>query len=282
MTDFTLVYRGGEVDYRLQRDPTSTREEYFPELLRRLRIPITSVTLQLPPMYDNDACIIYTRARDPIFLLSSLRKRLEQVTLSGNITVGGGKSVYPRVTRLSLPESYEWGLALLQPYIVSFPNVTTVGVLYIMIRREAKDVDVLNMRRSGVLLKEWHNINTRNQIASGTWPGIQSLRTTIMDAYVYGISCHIERVHLLSIGGKHSVELAMLSTILAYTRPTILRLAIKIWYGRDSLPILPPTSSMYECITSLDIRINVIMQKFDIDAYTVSCSGHAALRLFIC
>ncbi|TFK87155.1 hypothetical protein K466DRAFT_653311 [Polyporus arcularius HHB13444] len=264
VTDFALRYPGGDYDRRLRRDPECTREEYFPGLIRRLQSSLVSVTLVLPPEYDNEACVIYKRNRDPIYLLSTQSASLEHVALRGNITVGGSKCIYSRVTRLSLPS--DMGLLLLQPYIACFPNVSTVDFLYNGIYRYPQDMTILDMWRVGLSLKEWHNVNTRNQVASGTWSRIQSLQGTIQDVYVYGISCHTTRLHLLSIGGDHSDELVMLSAILALTMPTALRLAVKVWSGRASLPMLPSTPAS-ERLTSLELRINIILQKFQLDAY---------------
>ncbi len=270
VTDFELDYAAGDYDRRLRRDPSSSREEYFPKLLRRLQSSLISVALTLPPMFDNESCVVYKRDRDPMFLLSNQRASLEHVALRGNITVGGRKCIYSRVTRLSLPS--DMGLLLLQPYIASFPNVNIVDFLLPSMLRFAKRVNLLDMPRYGLSLKEWHNRNTRNQVMFGTWPRIQSLQGLIMDAYAYGISCHITRLHLLSIGGQHSDELSMLAAIFADALPTVLRLAVKVWFGRDSLPILPPTSAIDDYLTSLEIRINVILQEFDAEAYIVSCS----------
>ncbi|KAI0715834.1 hypothetical protein C8T65DRAFT_726525 [Cerioporus squamosus] len=240
--------------------PAGSHNERFTRLLHDLQSPLTAIELGLPELCNGEEHVVYNRNRDPIFLLSKFRTTLERAALGGHVLLKESISVYPRVTWLCLPA---WGMPFLRPLITSFPNVRHIEFrYYLTLRYPGYYLYMTENPCVGHTRREWHDLNVQYQ-STRTWPRIDSLRATILDAYTYGISCSVSRMHLRTVGGAHSVELAMLSAIFADTRPSAVRLALKAWFGRNSLPMLPTCSPLAHCLTSLEIRVNVNMQVYD-------------------
>ena len=77
-------------------------------------------------------------------------------------------------------------------------------------------------------------------------------------------------MHLLSTGGKHSIEHDILATVLSDSRPTSLWLSVKVYNGQGYIPILPPPPLWAQGLTRLEIRINIVQHDFNVDECFVS------------
>ncbi|RDX43621.1 hypothetical protein OH76DRAFT_1192344 [Lentinus brumalis] len=91
----------------------------------------------------------------------------------------------------------------------------------------------------------------------------------MLAAYTLGLSCHVQKVHLISTGGKREDESAMLSAILSDTKPSFLRLAIRVFNARGYIPIFSSTSWSTN-LETLELRINISKEEFDYEECFVS------------
>ncbi|KAI0715917.1 hypothetical protein C8T65DRAFT_738352 [Cerioporus squamosus] len=114
---------------------------------------------------------------------------------------------------------------------------------------------------------------------------LQTLKAAIVAAYAIGLSCHVEKVHLISTGGKREDELTMLSAILSDTKPLFLRLAIRVFNARGYIPIFKSTAPWSASLKTLELRINISKEDFNYEecfihfAQLLSAMCLASLRL---
>ena len=246
----------------------------FYHAFQNIRSHLTSIDITIPQIAMLGFSSLYVRDLDPIFFLSRLTESLKSVKLDGIIRVGGGVRVYPLVEELHVPSHVYHGMPDLKTYLTCFPNVTHLqcGTEGYKRLRFSRDADLLEEECCMMATaQQWHDFNKRSISAqSHSWSALQSFQGCIIDAYLLSLPCHVSRMHLMSTGGKRSTELDMLSIILSDTRPTSLRLCLKIYEGRGYIPILPLPALWAQGLTRLEIRINIVKQVFDVDECIVS------------
>ena len=215
--------------------------------------------------------VLYERILDPISMLFKLSGSLRTLRIDGLFCVGGVIRVYPVVEALQVV-GHEHGMLDLKTYLTCFPNLRHLqcgnpGAIRMRYKRTA---DLFKEECRLTTVQQWHDYNKRS--VSGqphSWSTLQSFRGCVVDAYVLSLPCHVEHMHLLSTGGKLSVEHGMLLTILSDARPTSLRLCLKVYEGRGYIPILPPPHLWAQSLTRLEVRINIVKQYFDVDECVV-------------
>ncbi len=258
------------------------RDPVFETALRNTRSPIVSLCIALGAYVEDAQAALYTRQRDPIFLCSRLRSTLERLEASGGLTLivrPGRTYQFLRLKQLILP-LYNVCMPYLKPFIVSAPQLRDLqlGAWYNTPMRHRHDEDILRGRviNSSSTPQEWRTVNQRDQEAMGkSWPMLDMFKGAIIGAYATGLSCPVTRVHLLSTGGRRTLELAMLSIVLSDWRPSFLRLATKVYRARGYIPLLPSTSSGWaESLQALEIRLNMVDDRFDYAQCFVSCFLH--------
>ncbi len=239
----------------------------FYHALQTMRSTLTSVQVAVPSIRMPSPYILYIRIRDPIFLLSRLSKSLRRVELEGNTRVGGGIRVYPLVEELGI-SSYLHGMPDLRTYRMCFPNLRRLrcGNAEDIWFRHRHDSDIYEEYCCDATVQQWHDYNKRSSVRQDhAWTTLRAFRGSIIDAYVLSLPFHGLRLHLMSTGGKQSQEHAMLSTVLTDIQPSSLRFSFKVYEARGYLPILPPHSDWAADLSSLEIRINIVKQLFELD-----------------
>ncbi|RPD52876.1 hypothetical protein L227DRAFT_426939 [Lentinus tigrinus ALCF2SS1-6] len=247
-----------------------------------MRSPLTSVNMCIPFLNfpSPGPSILYMRDQDPIFMLSKLTGSLRRIFVDGKYTAGGGIRIYPLVEELQMA-LYSEGMPHLATYLLCFPNLRrlrcgfqrTTWIRY----RHTADTLIEECRMCGTI-QDWHDLNKRETTRKTlAWTILESFRGTIIDAYVLALPCRVERLHLLSTGGKRSAEYTMLSSILSDTQPSSLRLCLKIYEGRGYIPIVPPqlSDSWAQALRVLEIRINIVKHIFDLE----ECINHVTEML---
>lgn len=214
--------------------------------------------------------IIYTRNLDPISLMSRLTGSLRKMGFKGMFMWGGGIRVYTLVEELQIPD-YSLGLPHLRTYLLCFPNLRRLrcGFLYHTWIHYGHDTDVLQeVCCHAATIQQWHDFNKRQSSKhADSWAMLQSFRGSIVDAYVLSLPCRVEHLHLLSTGGRPSTQYAMMSTILSDTRPSSLRLCLRIYDSGYQIPLRPSWS---QSLTTLEVRINIVKHMFDLQGCVVS------------
>ena len=240
----------------------------FYHTFQTMQSHLTSVEVILPAIKTPSPRILYMRYQDPIFILSRLAGSLRSVRLEGTTRLGGGIRVFPLVEELQITNHIK-GMPDLRTYILSFPNLRRLrcGITNSYWIRYRHTTNTLNVPCGLASVKEWHDYNKQDSTRHNRgWGSLQTFRGSIIDAYVLScLPCHGIRLHLLSTGGTRSSEEIMLSTILSETRPSSLRLCLKVYKARGYIPILPPHSFWAESLTELEIRINIVQHSFDLD-----------------
>ena len=242
--------------------------------LRDIRAPLSSISCAMPLQgeLNHRSPIMYTRRRDPIFLLSSLRNTLEVVHVDGPTTFGSYTCVYPLVKELRIPD-YVFSILIIKPMITSFPRLQTLYVgppddSYI---RDPHDAEILNEVHLGKRsIQQCHDINKQDQLVHGTWPMLKFFKATIVGAYALGLTCPVERMQLVSSGGQRGQELIMLSVILSDTKPQSLRLAVRAFNARGTIPIFPSVGTWSTRLETLELRINISQEMFNYEEFFVS------------
>ncbi|RPD52884.1 hypothetical protein L226DRAFT_576681 [Lentinus tigrinus ALCF2SS1-7] len=247
--------------------------------LQTMRSPLTSVHIIVPLIKFPNPFILYTRDQDPIFLLSKLTGSLRRISVYGVFAIGGGIHIYHLVEELQI-QTYLAGIPHLATYLLCFPNLKHLrcGSRRTAWTRYRHAADTLKEKCYLATIQDWNDLNKRETTRkTHAWTMLESFRGSIIDAYVLALPCRVERLHLLSTGGKRSAEYTMLSSILSDTRPSSLRLCLKIYEGRGYIPILPPQSSdsWAQDLTTLEIRINIVKQVFDLQ----KCIDHVVEML---
>ena len=243
-------------------------------LLRDIRAPLSSFPLRFPLEGEDNhgSPIMYARRRDPIFLLSTLRSTLEVVSVHGPATFGSYTCVYPLVKELRIPD-YVFSIPIIKPMIMSFPRLQ---ILYIgssdnSYIRDPHEEDTLNQIHIGKRsIQQCHDVNRQDQWEHGTWPMLKSFKATIIAAYALGLTCPVERMQLVSTGGKRSHELVMLSAILSDTKPRSLRLALRAFNARGAIPFFPSADTWSTRLDTLELRMNISQQAFNFEEFFVS------------
>ncbi|RPD52888.1 hypothetical protein L227DRAFT_658605, partial [Lentinus tigrinus ALCF2SS1-6] len=239
--------------------------------LQTMQSPLTSVHIVIPFLVfpDLGPNILYIRSQDPIFLLSNLSKSLRRMSIGGVFSVGGGIRIYPLVEELQM-SSYREGMPHLATYLLCFPNLKRLRCSFERMPwiRYRHAADTFTEECGFATIQDWNDFNKQETTRqTHAWTMLESFRGSIIDAYVLALPCRVERLHLLSTGGKRSAEYTMLSSILSDTRPSSLRLCLKIYEGRGYIPIIPPqlSESWAQALEVLEIRINIVKQVFDLE-----------------
>ncbi|RDX42899.1 hypothetical protein OH76DRAFT_1255080 [Lentinus brumalis] len=262
---------------------TDTSDPVFVTALKNTRAPLMSLSINLGTYTKGAEAdrVRYNRKRDPIFLCSRLRSTLERLEVSGRFTLivrPGRTYEYPRLHQVILP-LYHICRPYLKPIIVSAPQLRDLqfGGRYNTHMRHRHDEDILRGRviNSSSTPQEWRTVNQRDQEAMGkSWSMLDAFKGAIIGAYATGLACPVTRVHLLSTGGRRTLELTMLSIVLSDWRPSFLRLATKVYRARGYIPLVPSTSSGWaESLETLEIRLNIVDDRFDYAECFVSLSS---------
>ena len=166
----------------------------------------------------------YHARHNPIVLLRNSRRTLESLTGSGCKTICtktktktikdlSFKHVYPRLTSLSLLQCAEVPPAF--RLVSAFPNLRTLHVSFsldaIMDAREAPPVGGFRVRRKA---------NQDKQRVFGTWKSLEACHAPLLEHYLLGLTCRVERIHMQ---GDH-MDANMLSQVLRSTAPAHLSL----------------------------------------------------------
>ena len=243
-------------------------------LLGDLRAPLSSIFLRLPLQgeLNTTSPIMYTRRRDPIFLLSGFRSTLEVVRIQGPTTFGFYTCLYPLVKELRIP-NYVFCMPIIKPIMTPFPQLQMlyIGPADDSYIRDPHEAELLNEvflgKRS---IKQCHDINKQDQLMHGTWPMLKLFKATIIAAYALGVTSPVERMQLLSTGGKREHELIMLLAILSDTKPRSLRLALRAFNARGVIPFFPSSKTWSTRLESLELRMNIAQEIFNYEEFFVS------------
>ncbi|TFK82494.1 hypothetical protein K466DRAFT_666480 [Polyporus arcularius HHB13444] len=258
-------------------------------VLSNIRSPLLSVVVLLPLLGETPRRgVMYSRRRDPIFLLSHMKATLEQIEVGGLATFGSYTCQYLRVKKFTHP-TYEQSTTIMKPIISSFPNLHTlqIGIRATHARPSlSPNEDIRELRHASKnTIQQCHDLNKRDQIMHGRWSKLDSFTGTIIDAYATGLSCHVATAHLYSTGGKREAELMMLSTILTDWQPTFLRLALKVHDPAGHIRIFSSSVSWPKSLATLELRVSIVKEEFYFDEY-FNCIGRvlattsiSALRL---
>ncbi|KAI0742611.1 hypothetical protein C8Q80DRAFT_1108124 [Daedaleopsis nitida] len=182
--------------------------DYIVYMLRRMKSPLASVTLDIPSAlqrwsYGRLNCEL----NDPIGLLRNCASTLTE--LSGtNLEVRRHSVTYPQLRRLRI----EFGLIPdISPYIMSFPNVTSLHV----------SCGAIFDSRT---LPSFWMMNDDSQQRYGCWSGLEELGGNLEDIYILALRCPVTT---LRVSARHpDCDLHLLTDILTRTRPANLRLEL--------------------------------------------------------
>lgn len=242
------------------------------KMIRSMRSSVHSIRVTLPYFATRARRIKYSRKRDPVFFLSPLKDTLEIIELGGPVTVGGYTCEFPHVKQLTIPD-YVCGMSYLKTYSACFPNLHSLrcGPADTLWARHGHQEDLLKyIGPMGQTVQQVHDLNQRDFLEHPhPWLMLDSFTGSVLDGYVLQLP-HVNNVRLFSTGGMHSAESAMLSVLLPGLHPTFLRFATKVEDQRGYIPIFPPLSTWAESLTSLELRINIMKQRFDFDECFVS------------
>ena len=243
-------------------------------LIRDIQASLSSISLNLPFQgeLNHDSPIMYTRRRDPIFLFSSLKNTMEEIRVHGPVTFGSYTCVYPHVKEMRIPD-HVFTTPIIKPIIMSFPRlqVLYIGSAVDSYVRSPHEEDILDQVYIGKRsIQQCHNINKQNQSTHGTWTMLKFFKATIVAAYALGLSCSVEKMQLMSTGGKREQELTMLSAILSDTKPRSLRLALRAFHARTTVPIFSSPETWSTRLQTLELRMNIAQVVFNYEELFVS------------
>ena len=221
----------------------------------------------------------YYARHNPVVLLRNSRRTLESLTGSGCKTLCTTKAkaktikdlsfkhVYPRLTSLSLLQCAEVPFAF--RLVSAFPNLRTLHVSFaldaIMHAREV--VGGFRVRRKA---------NQDKQRVFGTWKSLEACHAPLLEHYLLGPTCCVERLH---VQGDH-MDADMLSQVLRSTMPTHLSLdgfGADVFGGglSDALSNLSDdcVKKLEGLEVALDLGSTLSLDKIDVEEALVSFSS---------
>ncbi|KAI9068419.1 hypothetical protein FKP32DRAFT_1618713 [Trametes sanguinea] len=199
-------------------------------LLQNLRSQLVSVNLNFLPIGGGLAFFDFVSDVEllqlhPVALLAHSQASLEKLDAFGWTTHSAlppnVDCVYPKMRHLDLEHT---SIPLTMPYIRAYPNLTHL-------RYETSECEMVDSE-STALHDHQHRLNVADQLASGlTWRCLQDFHGSVVDLYMLGLTCRIERVYLQVVHPKVFYQLA---AALAHAQPRHLELSN--WPGKPTGP----------------------------------------------
>ncbi|KAM5537790.1 hypothetical protein V8D89_008558 [Ganoderma adspersum] len=204
------------------------------ELLVKSRFSLVSANLTMPDLDDEGSGSSSERDDDsddsdsdnpnghrdqdyyvrhnPIVLLRNSRRTLESLTGSGCKTLCtkaktikdlSFKHVYPRLTSLSLHQCAEVPFAF--RLVSAFPNLRILHVSFALdaIMASSEAVGSFRVRRRA---------NQDKQRVFGAWKSLLECHAPLLEHYLLGLTCRVERLHILGDYMDHDVLAQVLRT----------------------------------------------------------------------
>ncbi|KAM5538789.1 hypothetical protein V8D89_007511 [Ganoderma adspersum] len=109
--------------------------------------------------------------------------------------------------------------------------------------------------------------NREDQLTYGSWPELEYFMGMTLDAYIAGLTCRINTLHLVAWGGSMDGELSAICSVFADARPSVFRLALRPQHV-DYIPSLfSHRLEVFSSLTSLELRLDVTEAPFDFGSY---------------